>query len=170
MTMNDTWGYRKDDNNWKSAEMLVHNLADIAAKGGNYLLNVGPTAEGEIPKPSVERLAEIGKWLKVNAEAIYATKSLNKFKEGETIRYTQSPEGQYIYAISLRWVGNQLNLKNIIPKEGSEIKMLGVETPLKWTYDAAKGLTIEIPKELQAEAKRPCKYAYTFKIEGTEKQ
>ncbi len=170
MTMNDTWGYRKDDSNWKSAEMLVHNLADIAAKGGNYLLNIGPKADGEIPKESVERLAEMGKWLQVNGEAIYATKSLSNFKEGETIRYTQSPDEQYIYAISLKWVGNQLNLQNIVPKEGSEIKMLGVATPLKWTYEAAKGLTIEIPKELQAEAKRPCKYAYTFKIEGTEKQ
>jgi alpha-L-fucosidase len=169
MTMNDTWGYKKNDNNWKSAEMLVHNLVDISAKGGNYLLNIGPKADGEIPAPTIERLAEMGKWVKVNGEAIYTTKSLNNYKEGETIRYTQSADGQYIYAISLKWVGKSLNLKNISPKEGSQIKMLGFETPLKWTYDATKGLTIEIPKELQAEAKRPCKYAYTFKIEGTEK-
>jgi alpha-L-fucosidase len=64
MTMNDTWGFKKSDNNWKSAETLIDNLVDIAAKGGNYLLNVGPTAEGLIPTPSVERLGEMGKWLR----------------------------------------------------------------------------------------------------------
>ncbi len=73
MTMNGTWGYRSDDQNWKSAETLIRNLIDIASKGGNYLLNVGPTAEGQIPEPSVERLAEIGRWMAVNGESIYAT-------------------------------------------------------------------------------------------------
>jgi alpha-L-fucosidase len=71
MTMNDSWGYKAADVNWKSAEALVHNLVDIAAKGGNYLLNVGPTAEGLIPEASVERLAEMGDWMNVNGEAIY---------------------------------------------------------------------------------------------------
>ena len=73
MTMNDTWGYKQDDNNWKSAETLIRNLIDIASKGGNFLLNVGPTARGEIPRPSVERLREIGRWMRVNGEAIYGT-------------------------------------------------------------------------------------------------
>lgn len=73
MTMNDTWGYKSYDNNWKSTKTLIRNLVDIASKGGNYLLNVGPTSEGLIPEPSVERLKEIGKWMKVNGEAIYAT-------------------------------------------------------------------------------------------------
>ncbi len=75
MTMNDTWGFRKDDDNWKSTETLVRNLIDIASKGGNYLLNVGPTAEGRIPEPSVERLAGIGRWMKINGESIYATQA-----------------------------------------------------------------------------------------------
>ena len=56
MTMNDTWGYKSYDHNWKSTETLIRNLVDIASKGGNYLLNVGPTSEGLIPAPSVERL------------------------------------------------------------------------------------------------------------------
>ncbi|MGB9625103.1 MAG: alpha-L-fucosidase, partial [Phycisphaerae bacterium] len=73
MTMNDTWGYKSYDNNWKSTETLIRNLVDIASKGGNYLLNVGPTSEGLIPEPSVERLKGIGKWMKVNGEAIYGT-------------------------------------------------------------------------------------------------
>ena len=73
MTMNDTWGYKKQDHNWKSTETLIRNLVDITSKGGNYLLNVGPTALGEIPSASVKRLQEIGKWIETNGEAIYGT-------------------------------------------------------------------------------------------------
>jgi len=73
MTMNDTWGFKSYDTNWKSTEKIVQNLVDIASKGGNYLLNVGPTAEGEIPAASVERLAAVGKWMATNGEAIYGT-------------------------------------------------------------------------------------------------
>ena len=73
MTMNTTWGYKSFDNKWKSTETLLRNLIDIASKGGNYLLNVGPTSEGLIPEPSVERLKEIGHWMKANGEAIYGT-------------------------------------------------------------------------------------------------
>jgi alpha-L-fucosidase len=73
MTMNGTWGFKQDDQNWKSPAEMIRMLCDIASKGGNYLLNVGPTCEGEIPKASLDSLAEIGKWMKVNGEAIYAT-------------------------------------------------------------------------------------------------
>ena len=73
MTMNDTWGYKRNDNNWKSTQTLIRNLVDIASKGGNYLLNVGPTGEGLIPDASIERLNEIGQWMKVNGIAIYGT-------------------------------------------------------------------------------------------------
>jgi alpha-L-fucosidase len=73
MTMNDTWGYKKNDNNWKSAERIVRMLVDCASKGGNLLLNVGPTAEGLIPQPNVDRLAEVGQWMQVNRESIYGT-------------------------------------------------------------------------------------------------
>ena len=73
MTMNDTWGFKSYDENWKSSETLIRNLIDIVSKGGNYLLNVGPTAEGEIPAPSVERLGAMGRWMTVNGEAIYGT-------------------------------------------------------------------------------------------------
>jgi alpha-L-fucosidase len=73
MTMNNTWGYSAHDQAWKSTAMLVRNLIDIASKGGNYLLNVGPTAEGLIPGPSIERLQGIAAWMKVNGEAIHGT-------------------------------------------------------------------------------------------------
>ena len=74
-TLNDTWGFKSYDHNWKSVPDLIHKLVDIVSKGGNYLLNVGPTAEGLIPEPSVERLMAIGAWLKVNGESIYGTQA-----------------------------------------------------------------------------------------------
>ena len=70
-TINDTWGFRKDDTNWKSAGQITFKLVDIVSKGGNYLLNVGPTAEGVIPQPSADVLRTVGRWLKVNGEAVY---------------------------------------------------------------------------------------------------
>lgn len=73
MTMNDHWGYNKYDQNFKSAETLVHNLIDCASKGGNYLLNVGPTSLGVIPAPELERLHEIGEWMQVNSVGVYDT-------------------------------------------------------------------------------------------------
>ncbi len=73
MTMNDHWGYNSHDENWKSSEQLIRTLVDVASKGGNLLLNVGPTGEGLIPAASVERLAAMGAWLKDNGEAIYGT-------------------------------------------------------------------------------------------------
>ncbi|HYO26354.1 MAG TPA: alpha-L-fucosidase [Lacipirellulaceae bacterium] len=71
MTLNDTWGFKSYDTNWKSTETIVRNLVDIVSKGGNYLLNVGPTAEGEIPRESIERLRAVGAWMKVHGSAIY---------------------------------------------------------------------------------------------------
>ena len=73
MTMNHTWGYKVNDHDWKPVEDLIDKLCDIVSKGGNFLLNIGPTAEGEIPQASVERLKTIGKWMDVNSESIYGT-------------------------------------------------------------------------------------------------
>ena len=72
-TMNDTWGYKVTDDNWKTTETLIQLLAEIASKGGNYLLNIGPKAEGTIPQPSINRLKEMGEWMKTNGESIYGT-------------------------------------------------------------------------------------------------
>jgi alpha-L-fucosidase len=75
MTMNDTWGYKSFDHNWKSTEQLLRNCIDSASKGGNYLLNVGPRADGTFPPASVERLREIGRWMCVNGESVYGTRA-----------------------------------------------------------------------------------------------
>ncbi len=74
MTMNDTWGYKSDDLNFKSTETLIRNLVDITSKGGNYLLNIGPDSKGNVPPAEAERLQQVGKWIAVNGEAIYGTK------------------------------------------------------------------------------------------------
>jgi alpha-L-fucosidase len=75
MTMNGSWGYNSWDDKWKSTETLIHNLVDIASKGGNYLLNIGPKEDGTFPQESIDRLQQIGTWMKTNGEAIYATKA-----------------------------------------------------------------------------------------------
>jgi len=80
MTMNTSWGYKHYDDNWKSTGTLVQYLTDIASKGGNFLLNVGPTPEGNIPQPSIERLKGMGEWMKTYGESIYGTKASPFFK------------------------------------------------------------------------------------------
>lgn len=99
MTMNDTWGFKKDDHNWKSAKTLVENLIDCVSKGGNYLLNVGPTADGEIPVASVERLAQVGAWLRKNGESIYRAKAGPFKRPQQGIRFTQKPGKLYVHIL-----------------------------------------------------------------------
>ena len=166
MTMNNTWGFKKNDHDWKSAEMLIHNLVDIIAKGGNYLLNVGPTAEGLIPAESVERLAEMGEWIRVNEEAIYKTQRFEHYKEGEKIRYIQDKKGKYVYAVAFEWPGESFDLNYAKPKEGSKIELLGYSGKLDWEYSLEEGLKIIMPEELADPKKRPCKYAWVFKMQA----
>ena len=134
MTLNGKWGYNKADQNWKSSELLIRNLIDITSKGGNYLLNVGPTGEGVIPAPSVERLRAVGDWLAINAEAIYdcgptpfgdelgkyvGSKPNNgrkkqPFKASWRWRATTKPGKLYIHVLD--WPGPELKLPAIKSK------------------------------------------------------
>ncbi len=104
MTMNDTWGFKSYDNSWKSVDMLIQNLVDIASKGGNYLLNVGPTSEGLIPAPSVERLKAVGAWMHANGEAIYGT-TASPFKKLPWGRATKKvgTGGATLYLHVFKW-------------------------------------------------------------------
>lgn len=116
MTMNDTWGYKYFDDNWKSTETLLHNLIDIASKGGNYLLNIGPKADGTIPDEIIVRLKEMGAWLAVNGDAIYGT-TASPFDKPEWGRYTQKPGT--LFAHIFDWPEHN---KLVLPIESKNIK------------------------------------------------
>ena len=118
MTMNDTWGFKSYDNNWKSTETILRNLVDIASKGGNYLLNVGPTSEGLIPGPSVERLKEVGAWMKLNGVAIYGTAKSPLAAQPAWGRVTQKSNMLYLHVFDWPKDGKLVvpDLKNNIAK------------------------------------------------------
>ncbi|AXY73948.1 hypothetical protein D3H65_08110 [Paraflavitalea soli] len=145
MTMNDTWGFKTNDNNWKSAATLIRNLVDIASKGGNYLLNVGPTAEGEFPRPIVERLQAIGKWTAVNGEAIYGT-TASPFHQLPWGRATQRKEGKEttLYLHVFAWPkGGQLLVPGLAGAFSSaRLLSNGKTLTCKTTAD---GLVIDVP-------------------------
>jgi alpha-L-fucosidase len=109
MTMNDHWGYNKNDKNFKTASEMLHMLADIASKGGNYLLNIGPTADGVFPQESIDRLKEIGNWMKKNGEAIYGTQA-SPFKSLAWGRCTQKKMtgSTRLYLHVFDWPSNQM--------------------------------------------------------------
>ncbi len=113
-TLNDTWGYKKADQNWKDPHDLIYKLTDIVSKGGNYLLNVGPTAEGVIPEQSQKILRTIGKWMQTNGEAIYATTHTPLFYPDITWKCTAKPEKLYFHIVN--WPGTRLEISGIESK------------------------------------------------------
>lgn len=157
MTINSNWGYVSADQNWKSEQTLIDNLIDITAKGGNYLLNVGPTAEGVIPQPSVDRLSAMGRWLETNSQAIYGTRSITPYKEGDHIKFTRSKNGKVTYAIFNKQENNEIVISSLEPKAGSKIYLLGFDKPLVWTKKD-NATTIKLPAQL------PGKYAWVLKF------
>lgn len=142
-TINDTWGFKKDDHNWKSATDLIRKLVDIVSKGGNYLLNVGPTAEGVIPQPSVERLEAMGAWLAVNGEAIYGTQR-GPIQGLPWCRTTQKPGRVYLHVFD--WpAGGEISLPVLAGLiRGAYLLADGARTPLPVTQTAA-GVAIQGP-------------------------
>jgi alpha-L-fucosidase len=159
MTMNDTWGFKTNDHNWKSTQILIDNLVDIAAKGGNYLLNVGPTAGGLIPAPSVERLKAMGEWLRINGEAIHATHSRKQYREGEHVKFTVSKDGNFTYAIIHAKPGETVSLSSVQPAAGSLVRMLGSRKRIAWSSENGK-TNLTLPSKL------PSEYAVTLKIQN----
>jgi alpha-L-fucosidase len=116
MTLNDHWGYNKYDDHWKSTQTVVRNLIDIASKGGNYLLNVGPTAEGVLPQGAVDRLADVGRWMHTNGEAIYATQASPFDTAFVWGRVTRKPGKLYLHVFDWPKNGISLRMHNSIRK------------------------------------------------------
>jgi alpha-L-fucosidase len=147
MTMNGTWGFRAADTNWKSPAMLIRNLCDIASKGGNYLLNVGPMADGNIPEASIRILEEIGKWMKVNGESIYGTHqaSLAQPEWGRVTEKVQSNGTKSLYLQIFQWPLNGKIVFPLNPKSVHGIHLLEGNQQLSYLLSDNQ-LTITIPK------------------------
>lgn len=107
MTMNDTWGHKSYDNNWKSTGELIQKLCDIVSKGGNFLLNIGPKADGTIPQESIDRLNGVGAWMDVNSDSIYST-TANPFHRLPWGRATQKvhDQGATLFLMVFEWPDN----------------------------------------------------------------
>ncbi len=130
-TLNDTWGYRKDDHNWKSFDYLLELLVNCASKGVNYLLNVGPTAEGVIPQPSVDLLKQVGAWLERNGEAVYGSSASPFFTDPSWGRVTC--KGETIYLMIKKWPESELKVYGLRNKVRSA-RILGVpQQPVRFT-------------------------------------
>ncbi len=115
MTMNDTWGFKSYDHNWKPLSTIIHNLVDIVSKGGNYLLNIGPTAAGEIPQESIQLLKGVGTWMKTNGEAVYGSHA-SPFKRLPWGRCTSKPAGEdtLLYLHVFHWpAGGKLTVPGL---------------------------------------------------------
>lgn len=146
MTMNDTWGYKTYDDHWKSSQTLIRNLVDIASKGGNYLLNIGPKPTGEVPEPIVDRMKDIGAWMKVNSEAIYAT-TASPFRKLAWGRCTtkEMPDGTTaLYLSVFDWPANGQLLVPGLKNAARSATLLANGTALKFKK-VADGLSVEVP-------------------------
>jgi alpha-L-fucosidase len=139
MTINGSWGYNASDMRYKSAQQLIRNLSDITAKGGNYLLNVGPMPDGTILQPQIERLQAMGKWLNTNGEAIYGTDagpfSISKPPAwGRATQKTKPTGGTTLYVHIWNW-----------PADG-KLVLTGIQQPALSSRMLAGGVAVSFAK------------------------
>lgn len=149
MTLNNSWGYRKNDMNYKSAKEVISDLVDIASKGGNYLLNVGPTDEGIVPEESQNILREVGKWLSVNGEAIYGTTSGGTSVEWNPDITAITAKPQILYLHLFNWPkDNKVYLNDFICEFDKAYLLMDKEQqPLKVDIHS-QGLMTELSEKL----------------------
>ncbi len=161
------FSYEPDAAKYKGTKWIVHNLADAVAKGGGLQVGVGPDNRGEFHPEAIRQMKGAGAWLKVNGEAIYATRPRSgaAWCEGETVRYTRSKDSRFVYAILTEWPGKQIVLKSVRPYPGSKVTLLGSQKELPWSADPARGTIITIPEDLQEDRNRPCSYAWSLKFQ-----
>jgi alpha-L-fucosidase len=166
MCMASQWSYKPNDT-YKSTHQLIHLLVDVVGKGGNLLLNVGPQPDGQLPLTAQERMSGIGAWMSVNGEAIYGTRPIAPYKEGQVV-FTR--KGKMAYAIYLTEkdgdsVPVRISFSGLKAKPRSKIRLLGFKSPLKW--ETQNDLTtIELPdKVIQTP---PCQHAFTLAFELAE--
>ncbi len=164
MTMATSWSYVPGDI-YKPANKIIHNLVEIVCKGGNYLLNIGPSPLGEWDDTAYVRLREIGDWMKVNGEAIYNSRPVKPYKSGK-ICFTTGRDGS-VYLFYLADPGEvampaKILVDGFLPPEGSGVELLGRSGALKWTAEPGLRFTITLPTSVQK--KPPCAHAWTFRI------
>lgn len=144
ITMGTQWSHKPNDQ-YKSAHDLIHLLVDVVAKGGNLLLNIGPQPDGELPAEAVNRLNEIGDWLRINGEAIYGTRPVWPYKQG---KWAFTHKGNTIYAIYLADEGEPvpatLHLPNSIGATNRRVRLLGAKASLTPPVDP-QGSALQIP-------------------------
>ena len=159
MTMGNSWSYVPNDQ-YKSANELIEKLVDIVSKGGNYLLNIGPSPDGEFDTTAYERLKEIGSWIKINGEGIYGSRMNKSFNEGETIRFTKSKDGktQYVFLFDYPKDGI-VDISKIDIPEKSKMTLLGSTKNLKWKR-TANGVQIQVPASMLSASE----HVWTIKI------
>ncbi|NSL88592.1 alpha-L-fucosidase [Chitinophaga sp. Mgbs1] len=166
MTMGGSWSYAPNDK-YKSVNTLVHNLVDIVAKGGNYLLNVGPGPDGELHDAAYTTMKGIGDWMHVNGEAIYGTRAVAPYKDGK-VCFTQKKDGT-VYAICLLDENESLpaviSFKGIRPKKGGSVNMLGASGKLVWKT-TGNGVEVKLPEVLRSKG---FKHAVAIRLGSVEK-
>jgi alpha-L-fucosidase len=164
--LGSSFSYESDPSKHKGSRWIVRNIIDCAAKGGNFMVGVGPDGDGQFHPVAKEQLRDAGVWLRVNGAAIYATRerSGDLWREADDIRFTRTKDGKTIYAFALSWPGRKLRLTSVVPLPGSSVHLLGYAKPLVWQVDSGAGLTIDLPEDVQDESRRPCQFAWAFSI------
>ena len=164
MTMGDQWSFKPGDR-YKPTRTLIHLLVDIVAKGGNFLLNVGPGPDGELPPEAVERMREMGAWMKVNGEAIYGTRAVAPYKQGQVCL---TKKGDSLYALYLAEKGVSLPPEVIaVPavKRVAAVAMLGAPDGVR-AETGEGGLRLHLAPTVRE--RPPCKHAWAFRLTGVE--